>query len=112
MTMKPLCSQLVRHFLGPIAEAEDLVNEDNHRSFRFDLGVDHERLDGAVAVLERNILVMAGRGFEASPGPVLRVHGRGRERKKQSSDGKSDGMRHGERHGEEFSHRGVGVASV
>ena len=30
-----LCGQFVGHFFGPIAEAEDLVNEDDDRGFRF-----------------------------------------------------------------------------
>ena len=112
MTMKPCAGEFVGHFFGPVAEAEDLVDEDDDGGFGFDLGVDDEGLDGAVAVLEGDVLMMAGRGFEAGLGPVLRMDGSGRERKKRSSGGKPDGVRHGEYHGEEFSHMRVRVASV
>src|ERR1700722_3383053 len=66
-----LRGELVGHLLGPVAEAEDLVDEDDYGGFGLDLGVDDEGLDGAVAVFDGNVLVMAGRGFEAGLGPVL-----------------------------------------
>ena len=78
-----LCGEFVGHLLGPVAEAEDLVDEDDDGRFGFDLGIDDEGLDGAVAVLERDVLVVAGRGVEAGLGPVLRLDGaaaRGRSR--------------------------------
>ena len=70
-----LCGQLIGHLFGPVTETEDLVNENDHRGFRFDLGVDHEGLDGTIAVLKRNVLMVAGRCFEAGFRPVLRVDG-------------------------------------
>ncbi len=87
-----LCGEFVGHFLGPVAKAEDLVNEDDHRSFRFDLGIDDEGLDGAIAVLESHVLVMAGRCIEAGFRPVLRVDGSGRQRKKHSCGGELKGI--------------------
>ena len=78
-----LSGELVGHLLGPVAEAEDLVDEDDDGGFGLDLGVDDEGLDGAVAVLEGDVLVVAGRGVEAGLGPVLRVQGSGGERKEQ-----------------------------
>ena len=55
-----LCGEFVGHFFGPVAEAEDLVDEDDYGCFPFDFGVDDEGLNGAVAVLERNVFVVAG----------------------------------------------------
>ena len=57
------------------------MDEDDDGGFGFDLGVDDEGLDGAVAVLEGNVLVVAGRGVETGFGPVLRVEGSGGEGK-------------------------------
>ena len=56
----------------------------------FDLGIDDEGLDGAVAVLDGDVLAVAGRGFEAGFGPVLCVGGGG-ERKKQKSGEEAEG---------------------
>ena len=78
-----LRGEFVGHLLGPVAEAEDLVNEDDDGGFGFDFGIDDEGLDGAIAVLEGDVLVMAGRCVEAGFGPVLRLDGSGGERKKQ-----------------------------
>ena len=68
-----LSGELVGHLLGPVAEAEDLVDEDDDRGFGLDLGIDDEGLNGTVTVLEGYVLVMAGGGVETSFGPVLRV---------------------------------------
>ena len=65
------------------------MNENDHRDLRFDLGVNHEGLDGTIAVLKRNVLMVAGRRFETGLRPVLRQDGSGRQRKKHSSGGKS-----------------------
>ena len=78
-----LSGEFVGHFFGPVAEAEDLVDEDDDGGLGFDFGVDDEGLDGAVAMLEGDVFVVARRGVEAGFGPVLRVKGRGRERKEQ-----------------------------
>ena len=95
-----LAGEFVGHLLGPVAEAEDFVDEDDDGGFGFDLGIDDEGLDGAVAVLEGDVLVVAGRCVEAGLGPILRLDGSGGEGKKQGG-GESEGARHGFRHGEE-----------
>jgi hypothetical protein len=81
------------------------VYEDDHGSFGFDLGVDHEGLDGAIAVLEGNVFVMAGRGFEAGLGPVLGLGGGGGEGEEKSGGEERESARFGEHHAEEFSTR-------
>ena len=70
-----LCGQLVGHFLGPVAEAEDLVNENDHGGFGFYFGINHEGLNGAIAMLQGYVFVMAGRRIEAGLCPVLRLDG-------------------------------------
>ena len=72
-----LASEFVGHLLSPITEAEDLVDEDDDGGFGFDLGVDDEGLDGAIAMFEGDVFVVAGRGVEAGFGPVLRMEGCG-----------------------------------
>jgi len=59
------------------------VDEDDDGDLLLGLGVDDEGLDGAVAVLDGDVLAMAGRGFEAGFGPVLCVGGEGEEQKEQ-----------------------------
>ena len=44
--------QFIGHLLGPVGQAEDLVNENDDGGFVLDLGVDDEGLHGAVVVLE------------------------------------------------------------
>ncbi len=70
-----LAGEFVGHLFGPVAEAEDLVDEDDDGGFGFDLGIDDEGLNGAVAVFERDVLVVARGGVEARFGPVLRMKG-------------------------------------
>ena len=94
-----LSGEFVGHLLGPVAEAEDLVDEDDNGGFGFDFGIDDEGLDGAVTVLEGDVLVVARRGVEAGLGPILRMDGSSGEGKKQG--GESEGARHGYRHAEE-----------
>jgi hypothetical protein len=84
------------------------VDEDDDGGFGFDLGVDDEGLDGAVAVLEVDVLVVAGRGVEAGLGPVLRVEGSGGERQEQSGGEEFEGAGRGYRHGEESSTKRAG----
>ena len=67
-----LGGELVGHLLGPVAEAEDLVDEDDDGGLLADLGIDDEGLHGAVAVLEGDVLAVARRLFEGGFGPVLR----------------------------------------
>jgi len=63
------------------------VDEDDYGGFGLDLGVDDEGLDGAVAVFDGNVLVMAGRGFEAGLGPVLCLQtGSGEGKEKESEE--------------------------
>ncbi len=47
------------------------MDEDDDGGFGLDFRVDDEGLDGAAVVLEGDVLVVAGRGFEAGFGPVL-----------------------------------------
>ena len=102
-----LSGEFVCHLLGPVAEAEDFVNEDDRGGFGFDLGIDDESLDGAAAVLEVNVLMVTGRGVEAGFCPVLRVKGGGGERKEKQGGEEFEsaglGLRHGYLHGEESS---------
>jgi len=71
--------EVVGHRFGPVGEAEDLVDEYDDGDFAFDLRIDDEGLDGAVAVLDGDVLAVARRGFEACFGPVLSVGGEGKE---------------------------------
>ena len=71
----------------------------------FDLWIDHEGLNGAIAVLESHVLMVAGRCIQAGFRPVLRVDGSRCHRKKHSSGSKFECIRGNENcHGEEFSH--------
>src|SRR5207244_12766043 len=67
-----LSGEFVGHLLGPVAEAEDLVDEDDDGGFGFDLGVDDEGLVGAAAVREGDVVVVAGRGVAEGVGAVVR----------------------------------------
>jgi len=58
------------------------VDEDDDGSLGLDFGVDHEGLNGTIAVFERDVFVMAGRCFEPGLGPVLRLRGGGGEGEK------------------------------
>ena len=52
------------------------MNEDDDGSLGADLWVDDEGLEVAAADMERDVLAMARRGFEAGLGPILRVDGK------------------------------------
>jgi len=52
--------QVVGHRFGPVGEAEYLVNKDNDRYLLLNLGVHDEGLDGAVAMLDGDVLAVAG----------------------------------------------------
>jgi hypothetical protein len=92
------------------------VDEDDDGGFGFDLRIDDEGLDGAVAVFEVDVLVVAGRGVEAGLGPVLRLEGSGGEGKEEGGgeefEGAGQGYRRGYRqvylHGEESSTKRAG----
>jgi hypothetical protein len=98
-----LRGEFVGHLLGPVAEAEDLMDEEDDGGFGLDFGVDDEGLDGAAAVLEVDVLGVAGRGVKAGLGPVLGVEGSGREGKEQSSGEEVEGAGRRCRHVEESS---------
>ena len=103
-----LAGELVSHLFSPVAEAEDFMDENDDGSFGFDFGIDDEGLNGATAVLEVDVLMVAGRGVEAGFGPVLRVNGGGGERQEKGGGEEFEGagrssLRHGFRHGEESS---------
>ena len=66
-----LSGKFIGHLFGPVAEAEDLVDENDDGSFVLDLGIDDEGLQAAVAVLESDVLVMSRRSIEPGLGPVL-----------------------------------------
>jgi hypothetical protein len=93
-----LSCEFVGHLFCPVAEAEDFVDENNDGGLGFDLGIDDEGLHDAVAVLEGDVLVVAGRGVEACFSPVLRMDGSGGERKEQSDGEKFEGAWHRYRH--------------
>ena len=59
-----LRGEFVGHLLGPVAEAEDLVDHDDDGRLLADLGIDDEGLHGAVAVLEGDVLAVAWRLLE------------------------------------------------
>jgi hypothetical protein len=44
----------------PVGQAEDLVDDDDGRGLLLDLGVGHEAVDRAAAVLDLDILKVAG----------------------------------------------------
>jgi hypothetical protein len=91
-----LCGEFVGHLLGPVAEAEDLMDEDDDGGFGFDFGINDEGLNGAVAVLEVDVLVVAGRGVEAGLGPVLRMEGGcGEGKEQEESEEVQDWSAHG-----------------
>jgi len=81
------------------------VDKDDDGGFGFDLGIDDEGFDGAVAVLEGDVLVVAGRGVQTGFGPVLRVEGSGGEGEEKGGGEELEGGGHGcrYRHGEESS---------
>src|SRR5215469_4671386 len=85
-----LAGEFVAHRLGPVAETEDLVNQDDDGYLALYLGVDDERLDHAVIVLEGDVFAVARRGFETSLGPVLRLRGEGREHGRQETENAKD----------------------
>lgn len=62
------------------------MDEDDDGNFALYLGIDDKGLDGAVAVLDGNVLAVAGRGIEASLGPVLCVGGE-REEQEECGEG-------------------------
>src|ERR1700678_4376904 len=70
-----LCSQFIGHLLGPVAETEDLMDQHHNRRFVFHLWIHHKSLHRAVAVLERNVFMMAWRSFKPGFGPVLSLQG-------------------------------------
>lgn len=78
-----LGGQFVGHLFGPVTESEDFVDKDDDRGFVFDLGIDDEGLDGAVAVFKRDVFVVAWGGFEAILRPVLCMQWRGGEGQEQ-----------------------------
>ena len=98
-----LSREFVCHLFGPVAKAEDLMDEDDDRCFGFDLGIDDECLDGAITMLEGDVFVVAGRGVEAGFGPVLSLSGGDGEGEEQSCGEKLKRARHGKHHGEECS---------
>ena len=68
--------------LGPVAEAEDLVDQEDDGRLLADLGIDDEGLHGAVAVADGDVLAVAGRFLQCRLGPVLRdqrASGEGKE---------------------------------
>ena len=67
-----LRGEFVGHLLGPVAEAEDLVDEDDDGRFVADFGIDDEGLHGAVAVLDGDVFAVARRFLQRGFGPVLR----------------------------------------
>ena len=67
------------------------MDEDHDGGFGLDFGIDDEGLNGAVAVLEGDVLVVARRGFEAGLGPVLRLQGGGSEREEKSGGKELEG---------------------
>jgi hypothetical protein len=90
------------------------VDEDDDGGFGFDLRIDDEGLDGAVAVLEIDVLVVAGRGVEAGLGPVLRVEGSDGQGEEQSGGEELDGAGQADRRGyrQGYLHGGSLVLSV
>src|ERR1700722_2342054 len=87
-----LGGEFIGHLLGPVAQAENLVDQDNDRSFGLHFRVDNEGLDRPVAMLDGNVFAMAGRRFEARFRPILSVSVPRRKRQKQSSSGKSGSL--------------------
>ena len=77
------------------------MNENDDGGFGLDFGIDDEGLDRAIAMLERNIFMVARRGFEAGFCPVLRLDRSGSKGKEKSSGEEFESARHRERHGEE-----------
>jgi hypothetical protein len=67
--------EFVGNLLGPVGEAEDLMDEDDDRDLLADLGVDDEGLHRAVAVFDGYVLAVAWRGVEPGLCPFLGVDG-------------------------------------
>ena len=98
-----LPGEFIGHLFGPVAQAEYLMNENNDGGFAADLGINDEGLDGAVVVLELDIFVVARRGLEPRPGPILCRGGNGGARNEEGS-GKTDIAGKRKCHGKESSH--------
>ena len=64
--------ELVSEILDPIGHAKDFVDDKHDRRFAFGFGINHEGLDGAVAVLYGDPFAVARGLFERGLGPVLR----------------------------------------
>jgi len=95
-----LRGQLVGHLLGPVAEAEDLVDHEDDWRPLADLGIDDEGLHGPVAVLDGDVLAVARRLLQRRFGPVLRD---------ERGGGEGDEQDEGEREQDEAAH-GVSLA--
>jgi len=78
-----LGGELVGHLLGPVAEAEYLVDHQDDGGLLADLGIDDECLHGAVAVAEGDVLAVARRFLQRRLGPILREE-------RASGEGKED----------------------
>ena len=91
-----LSGELVSHLLGPVAEAEDLVDHEDDRGLLADLGIDDEGLHGAIAVVDGDVLAVARRLFQRRLGPVLRDQRRSGEGEEQDEgEREQDGAAHG-----------------
>ena len=93
-----LPSQLVGHLFCPVAETEDLVDQNHHRSLGFHLGVHNQGLNAAAAVLKCDVFTVARGSVEACLGPVLRRQGSG-EHGKQQEDSRIKGAGKRDFHG-------------
>lgn len=63
--------KLVGHLLGPVGEAEDLVNKDDDGNLLADLRVDDEGLQRTVSVFECDVFAVTRRGVQLCLGPLL-----------------------------------------
>ena len=91
-----LRGELVGHLLGPVAEAEDLVDHEDDGGLLADLGIDDEGLHGAVAVADGDVLAVARRFLQRRFGPVLREQrGGGEGEENDEGEMEQNGAAHG-----------------
>ena len=69
--MTPALGELVADAAHPVGQPENLVNDHDHRRLLLALGINHERLDGAVARFELDPFAVPRRFLQARFRPIL-----------------------------------------
>lgn len=98
------CGDFIGHLFCPVAETEDLVNENDDGGFALCLWIDDKCLHGAIVDLERHVFAMARGGLQSGFGPVLRMSTNwGEEEGEKECSGHGDSAGKAKVHGEKCS---------